>query len=133
MPAVVVHDLAQAILAAKAAGNAGARLTLRSAPAAGRGLGVGGWLALAEAARTAVPTADVAFCLDCADDAGDAQAAIAAGAERIALSSDAPAHARIRALADAAGATLDQEPPALDLAFTRDPEAAVGRLLMSKP
>ncbi|MEQ9123811.1 MAG: hypothetical protein RIM80_14760, partial [Alphaproteobacteria bacterium] len=81
MPAVVVHDLAQAILAAKAAGNARARLTLRSAPAAGRGLGVGGWLALVEAARTAVPTADVAFCLDCADDAGDAQAAIAAGAE----------------------------------------------------
>lgn len=131
MPAVVVHDLAQAAAAARAAAAAGARLTIRSTPGMGRSLGVGGWLALVEAAKAAAPTADLAFCLDCAADTGDAQAAIAFGADRIALSTEPAAYARIAAMAAAEGVEIDTAPADLDLAFQHDPEAATRRLIHS--
>ena len=129
MLAVIVHDLAQATAAARAAAAAGVSLTLRSAPGVGRSLGVGGWQALADAVKAAAPNADVAFCIDCADHPGDAQAAIAFGAKRIALQSGGATYDRVAALAAAEGATIDRGPADLDLAFIHDPEAATRRLL----
>ncbi len=132
MPTVVAHDLAQATAAARAAAAAGRRLAVRSAPGAGRSLGVAGWLALADMTRTALPSADLTFSLDCAGDAGDAHAALAFGATRVALDPAAPGYARVAALAAEIGATIDAEPADLDLAFVHDPEAAIGRLLKSQ-
>lgn len=128
MPVVVVHDVVQATAAARAAMAAGRALTLRSPPGVGRSLGVAGWRALEDLTRQSVPAADLDFCIDCADDPGDAHAAISLGARRIALA-PGPAHGRIQALATAEGAALDATPPDLDLAFAHDPEAAVARLL----
>lgn len=132
MATVVVHDLMQAATAARAAMAAGRALTLRSAPGVGRSLGVAGWLALEAAAQAAAPAADLAFCLDCADHPGDAHAALAFGAKRIALGA-CPAYDRIAAIAEAAGAAIDSAPPDLDLAFVHDPAAAVARLLSDHP
>ncbi|MGZ0186524.1 MAG: hypothetical protein ACKVH0_00700 [Alphaproteobacteria bacterium] len=129
MSSVVVHDLAQATAAARAAYAEGASLTLRSAPGAGRTLGVAGWLALVEATRVALPAADLTFSLDCADLPGDAHAALSFGAEQIALSPSVPAYGRIADIAAQQGAIMDAEAPVLDLAFIHDPEAAVRRWL----
>ena len=129
MPSVVVHDLMQATAAARAAYAEGASLTLRSAPGVGRTLGVAGWLALAEATKAALPGADLAFSLDCADLPGDAHAALSFGAGRIALSTNVPAYERIADIASKQGAIMDGDAPDLDLAFIHDPEAAVRRLL----
>ncbi len=129
--AVVVHDLRQATAAAHAALAEGRPLTLRSAPGAGRSLGVAGGLALAAATRAEAPAADLAFCLDCADHPGDAHAALAAGAERVALAQSVPAYGRIADIAAAEGAAIDDAAPDLDLAFIHDPEAATRRLIRS--
>ena len=128
MPTVVAHDLAQATAAARAAMAAGQALTIRSAPGVGRALGVGGWRALEDATKAAVPAADVTFCVDCGAWPGDAHAALAFGAERVALDAG-PAYDRIASIATAQGAALDDSRPDLDLAFVHDPEAAVARLL----
>lgn len=128
MPTVVAHDLTQATAAAAAAAALSRPLVIRTPPAAGRGLGVAGWLALASATRQAVPMAEIAFCLDCADLPGDAYTAIAMGAERITLA-PSPARARIGQIADLSGVRLEDGAPDLDLAFHHDPKAAVSRLL----
>ncbi len=88
-------------------------------------------MALAAATRDSAPEARLTFCIDCADHVGDAHAAIAAGARRLALEGDGPGARRIARLAAAEGAELDREPADLDLAFIHDPEAAVARLLQS--
>ena len=128
MPVVVVHDVMQATAAARAAMAANAPLTLRSAPGVGRTLGVAGWQALEAMVRQACPAADLAFAIDCADDPGDAHAALALGLKRVALA-PTTASARIAAIAKAEGAAIDTDPADLDLAFQHDPEAAVARLL----
>ena len=130
MPTVIAHDLAQATAAARAATTAGKALTIRSAPGVGRSLGVAGWRALEAATAAAAPEADLAFCLDCGDEAGDAHAALAFGAARIALAPCAAYH-RIADIAAAQGAEIDAGAPDLDLAFIHDPQAAVERLLAS--
>ena len=94
MPAVVVHDLAQATAAARGAMAAGKALTLRSPPGFARCLGVAGWRALEQATRLAAPAAELSFCLDCADLPGDAHAALSLGVQRIALGA-VPASGRI--------------------------------------
>jgi len=128
MPTVVVHDLQQATAAAAAAAALSRALVIQTPPAAGRSLGVAGWLALADATRQAVPTAEIAFCLDCAELPGDAYAAIRMGAERIALA-PSPARDRISQIANFSGVRLEEGLPDLDLAFNHDPKAAVSRLL----
>lgn len=135
MPAVVVHDVTQAIAAARVVaaasfGSAGRSptLTLRSPPGVARSLGLTGWRALEAAVRQAVPSADVAFCVDCGADPGDAHAALSLGVERLALA-PGPASSRVAAIAAAAGAVLDNDPPDLDLAFAHDPGAAVDQLI----
>ena len=115
---IVVHDLAQAMAAAQCAVAEGHALTLRSPPNAGRVLGVGGWLALQNAVATALPGADIGFCVDCGDHAGDAHAALTFGARQIALE---PVRTRLRPhrryRRRNRGATILDGQPALDLAF----------------
>jgi len=127
---IVVHDLAQAMAAAQCAVAEGHTLTLRSPPNAGRVLGVSGWLALQNAVATALPGADIGFCVDCGDHAGDAHAALTFGARQIALDPSAPGYARIADIAKKAGATILDGQPALDLAYEHDPAQAIRRAFL---
>ena len=127
---IVVHDLAQAMAAAQCAVAEGHTLTLRSPPNAGRVLGVSGWLALQNAVATALPGADIGFCVDCGDHAGDAHAALTFGAHQIALDPSAPGYARIADIAKKAGATILDGQPALDLAYEHDPAQAIRRAFL---
>lgn len=126
---VIVHDLAQAMAAAQCAVAEGRPLTLRSPPDGGRGLGVGGWLALQQAVTTALPNAEITFCIDCGDHVGDAHAALTFGARQIALDPAAPGYARIADLAEKSGAEILNGQPAVDLAFEYDPAQAIRRAL----
>jgi hypothetical protein len=127
---IVVHDLAQAMAAAQCAVAEGHTLTLRSPPNAGRVLGVSGWLALQNAVAIALPGADIGFCVDCGDHAGDAHAALTFGARQIALDPSAPGYARIADIAKKAGATILDGQPALDLAYEHDPAQAIRRAFL---
>ena len=132
MPTVIAHDLGQAQAAARAAVAEGAGLTVASPPFAARSMGIAGWLAIVEATRAALPSADLTFALDCADHPGDAHTAIAFGADRVLLSTGIPAYDAVRRLADDRGADLAEPADAdLDLAFHHDPEAATRRLLQT--
>ena len=132
MPTVVAHDLAHAQAAARAAVAEGVALTVASPPFAARGMGVACWLAIVEATKQAVPSADIAFSLDCADCPGDAHTAIAFGAKQVMLDAHVPAHDAVRRLAEAEGASLEaRSMPDLDLAFVHDPEAAIRRLIQT--
>ena len=126
---VIVHDLAQAMAAAHCAVAEGRPLTLRSPPDGGRGLGVGGWLALQNAVTTAMPGADISFCIDCGDHAGDAHAALTFGARQIALDPATPGYARIADIAETAGAEILSGRAVVDLAFEYDPAQAIRRAL----
>jgi len=127
---IVVHDLTQAMAAAECAVAEGRALTLRSPPNAGRVLGVSGWLALQNAVSIALPSADIGFCVDCGDHAGDAHAALTLGALLIALDPSSPGYARIADIAETAGATILDGQPALDLAFEHDPAQAIRRAFL---
>lgn len=119
-PAVIVRRLADAQLAIAAAADIGCGVTLLSAPGASAALGVGGFEALAAAARATYPRVPVVTVIDCADRPGDALAALRHGFQWIRCSADGPAG---RALAGAAGARgariLTVRPPALDLDLDR--------------
>ena len=125
----MVHDLAQAMAAAQCAVAESRPLILRSPPDAGRGLGVSGWLALQNAVAAALPSADIRFCIDCGDHAGDAHAALTFGAQHIALDPTTPGYARIVDIAEKAGADMLDGQPAVDLAFEHDPAQAIRRAL----
>jgi len=69
-PAIIVHSLAQALVAAEAAAALGRQLTLRSAPGAGGTLGVGWFAGLGTLLADRHPALDLTLVLDCADEAG---------------------------------------------------------------
>jgi acyl-CoA reductase-like NAD-dependent aldehyde dehydrogenase len=108
-PAVVVRGLADARTVLAAA--AGRPVLLLSPPAA-RLLGPAWWVAmLAEAGAGAIANA-----FDCADEAGTAQAALAAGAGGIVFTGDAALAARLASIAARRGTLfLSATPPALDM------------------
>ncbi|HEV2335937.1 MAG TPA: hypothetical protein VGS13_10600 [Stellaceae bacterium] len=116
-PVIVVHSLAHAVAALKAAAEAARSVTLLSAPDAGISAGPGWFGALVAAARAAVPAAQSTSLLDCGEDAGAAQAAIRTRIEGVIFTGRADVAER---LADIAGQTgvrlLTARPvPALDL------------------
>jgi hypothetical protein len=80
---IVIHSLAHAVGALKAAARAGRPITLLSAPEAGIYAGPGWFRALVEAAREAAPEAFCTAILDCGEQAGAALAAIRAQVEGI--------------------------------------------------
>jgi hypothetical protein len=105
-PSVIVHSLAHAIGALEAAVEARRPIVILSAPNAGIYAGPGWFKALIDAARTAAPTADAAFMLDCGDDAGAAQGAIRAGIETMIFTGRSDVAERLAAIADARGLHL---------------------------
>ena len=75
-PVIIVHSLAQAIAALRAALKADRPVVLAGAPGAGSYVGPGWFGALVSAAREAVPDARFSTLLDCGDDVGAVLAAI---------------------------------------------------------
>ncbi len=80
-PVFVVHSLAHALAAARAAGPR--PIALSSAPGAACYAGVGWFLEILAETRKLMPEADVAAILDCGDDAAVAIEALRAGAEEV--------------------------------------------------
>ena len=80
---VVVHSLAHATAALKAAARAGRSVVLASAPGAGSYVGPGWFRELVAAAREAVPEAGCSSLLDCGDNRGAALAAIRSEVEGV--------------------------------------------------
>lgn len=130
-PATIVHGLAGAL----AALEAGAPVTLLSAPGAALYAGCGWWRALIAAARKAhseVPCLDI---LDCADGSGQAMAALRIGVTRLVLWPDAPGRDAVVAAAEALGGFVLAEAPPVNSAITgrRINQAAVTGDKRSRP
>ena len=121
-PAIIVHDLAGAIAALKAAADLGTAVVLRSAPGAVTYLGARLFLEIVAQARLAVPGASAMAVVDCGADAGHALSAMRHGATRIRVDLPVAARARLAAFAAARGAAIDDDAaPALDLHNFDDP------------
>ncbi len=116
-PAVVVHTLAHAVGALKAAAVATRSVILFSAADAGIYAGPGWFAALIEAAREVVPNARFSALLDCGDQPGAALAAIRAQVEGVIFTGRADVADRLADIARQHGVGFVTERPAggLDL------------------
>ena len=114
---IIVHSLAHAVGALRAAARAGRPAILLSAPVAGVYAGPGWFRALVEAAREAVPDARFSAILDCGDRAGAALAAIRAQIEAVVFTGRADVASRLADIARQHGVRLETTRPAavLDL------------------
>lgn len=123
--AIIVHGLADAQVALRAAAETGVPVTLLSAPGAA-GYGGAAWFdAVQSLAAEAVPQAIAVAVLDCGDAPGLVMGALRQGLKAIRFTGPAPVAAKLAELAAAHGATLiTDRVPALDLRDTRDPLAA---------
>jgi phosphoglycolate phosphatase-like HAD superfamily hydrolase len=93
----------------------GVPLTLISAPAAAAHAGALWFLDIVGKARDAHPQVALTAVLDCADRAGDAQAALAAGATHVLFTGPTDVADRLAEIAATRGATLLTDlPEALD-------------------
>lgn len=127
-PVFIVHSLAHAEAAARAA--AGAAIVLSSAPGAAGYAGAGWFLGLLEALAEAHPAAEFTGLLDCGDDAALAVEALHAGAGWVRCTASGPALADVADIAGALGARLNGDAgPALDLGGADDAEGACRRFL----
>ena len=118
---VRVHGLGEARAALTAAATLGRPVVLVGPPGGGAL-----WFAhMIEAARAAVPDAEGIGVFDCADRAGEAQGALAAGVRHVSFSGAPEVAARLADIAARRGAVLlPALAPALDLRGARDPEGA---------
>lgn len=116
-PVIIVHSLAHALAALKAAAQADRHVVIASAPEAGLYAGAGWFRALVEAAREAVPDARFSALLDCGDSAGAALAAIRARIESVVFTGRADVARRLADIAQQHGVRLETDRPtaALDL------------------
>ena len=124
-PAIVVHDLDQAIGALRAAAAAGVPVTLWSAPGAASYAGLGFLGAVFEKAREAVPEADHDVVVDCRGSAVLAHDALSRGFAAVAFTGRGAMRKTLQAIADGQNGRLVTAGPgrgALDLAFSTDPE-----------
>ena len=124
-PAIVVHDLDQAIGALRAAAAAGVPVTLWSAPGAASYAGLGFLRAVFEKAGEAVPEADHEAVVDCTRSAVLAHEALSRGFAGVAFTGRGAMRKTLQAIADAEGRWLITAGPgrgALDLAHSSDPE-----------
>ena len=124
-PAIVVHDLDQAIGALKAAAAAGVPVTLWSAPGAVSYAGLGFLRAVFEQAREAVPEADHDAVVDCRGSAVLAHEALSRGFAHVAFSGRGAMRKTLQAIADGQNGRLITAGPgrgALDLVHSTDPE-----------
>jgi acyl-CoA reductase-like NAD-dependent aldehyde dehydrogenase len=116
-PVIVIHSLAHAIAALKAAEQAGRSVVLASAPGAGSYVGPGWFRELVAAAREAVPEASCSSMLDCGDNRGATLAALRSEVEGVVFTGRADV---ARRLADIASQhrvrfVTERPVPALDL------------------
>ena len=116
-PAIVIHALAHAIGALKAASRANRPIVLLSAPEAGVYTGPGWFRALVEAARDEVPEARFSAMLDCGEEPGAALAAIRAQIECVVFTGRADVAGRLADIAGQHGVRLETTRPSaiLDL------------------
>ena len=116
-PVVVVHTLAHAVSALRAAARADRPVILASAKDAGIYAGPGWFRALVEAAREAVPADRCSALLDCGDEPGAALAAIRAPVEGVIFTGRADVARRLGDIAAQHGVRFVAERPiaALDL------------------
>ena len=119
-PVIIIHTLAHAVGALRAAARADRSVILLSAPEAGVYAGPGWFRALAEAAREAAPEARCSAILDCGEEAGAALAAIRAQVEGIVFAGRADVARRLADIARQHGVRLETARPAaaLDLGRT---------------
>ena len=123
-PAIIVHDLDQAIGALRAAAAAGAPITLWSAPGAASYAGLGLLGAVFAQAAEAVPEADHDVIVDCAGSGVLAHEALSRGFGGVAFSGRGALRKTLQAIADDQGGRLITAGPgrgALDLAHSSDP------------
>ena len=116
-PVIIVHSLAHAVAALRAAAQTGHSVMIASAKGAGIYAGPGWFGALVEAARERVPEARCSALLDCADEAGAALAAIRSGVERVVFTGEEELARRLSEIARQHGVGLMRKrpAPALDL------------------
>jgi acyl-CoA reductase-like NAD-dependent aldehyde dehydrogenase len=116
-PVIVVHTLAHAIGALRAAARAERPVILASAPEAGAAAGPGWFRALIGAAREAVPDAQFSAVLDCGGEAGAALAAIRAEVESVLFTGRPDVARRLADIARQHGVRLETAAaaPMLDL------------------
>ena len=124
-PAIVVHDLDQAIGALRAAAAAGVPVTLWSAPDAVLYAGLGFLRAVFEKAREAVPEAEHDVVVDCRGSAVLAHDALSRGFAGVAFTGRGALRKTLQAIADEQNGRLITAGPArgtLDLVHSVDPE-----------
>ncbi len=118
-----IHSLAEARAACAAAVECGMPLLLVSAPAASSHVGALWFQGMVRRAAADFPTVSLTAVLDCADRAGDAQAALAAGVRAILFTGPAPVAERLADIAAQHGAVLlTDRASALDLRAARHAE-----------
>ena len=124
-PAIVVHNLDQAIVALRAAAAAGVPVTLWSAPGAVSYAGLGFLRAVFEQAGEVVPEADHEVVVDCRGSAVLAHEALSRGFTSVAFTGRGTMRKTLQAIADGQNGRLITAGPgrsALDLAHSADPE-----------
>ena len=127
---IVIHDLAQAIAALRAAAAARQPVTLWSAEGAGIYAGPGWFAAVERQARAAVSAAKASFILDCAERADLVQEAFRAGIKAACFTGPRRVADKLADIADQQRAALHRRRPrALDLLNASDPESATAAYL----
>ena len=124
-PAIVVHDLDQAVGALRAAAAAGVPVTLWSAPGASLYAGLGFLGAVFEQARETVPEADHDAVVDCRGSAVLAHEALSRGFASVAFAGRGAMRKTLQAIAEGQSGGLITAGPArgaLDLVHSSDPE-----------
>jgi len=116
-PVIIIHSLAHAIAALRAALKAGLPVVLASARGAGSYVGPGWFGALVAAAREAVPDARFSTLLDCGEDVGAALAAIRSEIQGVVFTGRADVARRLADIAHQHGVRFVADRPAalLDL------------------
>lgn len=130
-PAIIVHDLAQAMAALAAAEDLAMRVVLLSPPETSAAMGPGMFAALAAEASARHPDGFAGALFDCGDEAGLAMAALRRGGMDVLIDLPAPAAGKIRDLARQSGVGAVEKPAAavLDLADEADAAKAVRSFL----
>jgi len=114
-PVIVVHALAQAIAALRAAVRADQAVVLASAPGAGSYVGPGWFREVVAVAREAVPEARFSALLDCSDDVGAVLAALRAEVEGVVFTGRADVTSRLADIARQHGVRFVTQRPAAAL------------------
>lgn len=121
----MIHSLAHAVTALKAAEEAGTPITLLSPPDFAAYGGAGFFNAIVRRARAKVPAARSEAVLDCGDAPGVALEALRAGVEAVRFGGRPSVRKKIAEIAAAHGAQLfTVRPQALDLLDAADARAA---------